>query len=336
MSIKKANEFYDQLDHYQKKFIQDKTINATYSIRKWLAFLSKAVAYDTYADKALKTLAFRNAWLIIFMVLSTIATFFILFIFPAPIILGVLLYFNVKTQKKFKGRDMNNYLRTFYFPVLDVLKDKAGEDAKLAASLNFNDPRKEPAEKSTQFGRNVYAYEATYILTKVILKDQSTLEFIIGDLLKDLNWTKTSASGKTKYKSKSKVAHLCIIKLSVSKFRYSVMSNELPENITLEDKGDILVLKNKIKVKKEGKNRVLSPKALFDGLQFLYALLLDSGGNPVHGQSNQVADSEFDEAALFATVWAGEYFDDYDYDSFDYEDSSYHFSDNDSESIFDS
>lgn len=336
MSIKKANEFHNQLDQSQQKFIQDKTINATYSIRKWLSFLSKAVAYDTYADKALKSLATRNVLLIISLIISIIATFFLIFIFPFPIILGVLLYFNVKTQKKFKGRDMNNYLRTFYFPVLDVLKDKAGEDAKLAASLNFNDPRKGVAVKSKQSGRNLSAYEATYILTKVILKDQSTLEFIIGDLLKDFNWTKRSASGKTKYKSKSKVAHLCIIKLSVSKTKYSVQTDRLPNHIGLEDKGDVLVLKNKIKIKKEGKGRVLPPKALFDGLQELYAFLLDSGGNPIHGKSPGVADSELDEAALFATVWSGTYFDDYDYDSFDYEDSSYHFSDNDSESIFDS
>lgn len=335
MSIKKANEFYNQLDSNQQKFIQDKTINATYSIRKWLGFLSKAVAYDTYADKALKTITTRNVLLIIFLIISFVASFFLFILIPVPIFLGFLLYLNRKAQRKFKGRDLNNYLRTFYFPVLDVLKDKAGEDAKLAAVLNFNDPRKTEPEKSVRFGRKVNAYESTYILTKVILKDQSALEFIIGDLITDLNWTKRSASGKTKYKSKSKVAHLCIIKLTVDKTKYSIQTPDIPPNITVEEKGDTLVLKIKIKVKKVGKNLVMGPKVLFDGLQELYAILLISGNQSQMGQSGSMAD-DIDEGALLATVWAGEYFDDYDYDSFDYEDNSYYFSDNDSESIFDS
>ncbi|MGB3465527.1 MAG: hypothetical protein WBA74_09660, partial [Cyclobacteriaceae bacterium] len=192
MSIKKAKEFYEQLDRGQKQFIQEKKINATYSIRKWMGFLSKAVAYDTYADKALKTYKNRNIWLIIGLIATVIGSIFIIFLIPIPLILAILLYINIKNQKSFKSRDLNNYLRIFYFPVLEVLKEKAGEDAKLAASLNFNDPRQGEVAKSVEFGRNISQYEATYILTKVLLKDQSSLEFVIGDLLKDLNWTKTS------------------------------------------------------------------------------------------------------------------------------------------------
>jgi len=247
MSIKKANDFYNSLDPIQQKFVREKTINATYPIKKWLSFLSKAVAYDTYTDKALKTFTTRNVLLIIGLIISTFAVFVLFFLIPIPLILGLLLYFNLKNQKKFKGRNLNNYLRLFYFPVLDVLKGKAGEDAKLTASLNFKNPRDSTPEKSSIAGRKVKAYDSTYILTKVTLRDDSALEFIIGDAIKDLNWTKTSASGKTKYKSKSKVAHICIIKLSVSKSKYSVQNPNVPVNISIEEKGDSLVLKTKLR-----------------------------------------------------------------------------------------
>ena len=91
----------------------------------------------------------------------------------------------------------------------------------------------------------------------------------------------------------------------MSKTKYTVQTDTLPNHIGLEDKGNVLVLKNKIKIKKEGKGRVLPPKALFDGLQELYNYLLDTEGNPIHGKSPEATDSELDEAALFATVWSG-------------------------------
>lgn len=336
MSIKKADEFFEQLDPGQKQFLLDKEINATYSIRKWIGFLSKAAAYDTYADKAIIKLRDRKVWLILGLVVTVIASIFIFYLLPIPLLLAFLLYKTLEAQKKFKGRDLNNYLRGFFFPVLEVLKDKAGENTKLSASLNFNDPRKGKAQHSTQAGRKVAQYEATYILTKVILKDDAALEFVIGDLLKDLNWSKRSASGKTKFKSKSKVAHLCIIKLSVPKSKYSIQVPDIPEDVAVEEKGDLLILKKKIKIKRVGKDHVMSPKALFDGLQSLYALLLDPGNDGDRMNLSNEQREDFSDEAMIATVWSGGYFDDYDYDSFDYTDTSYGAYDDGAESIFDS
>ncbi|MGB3466356.1 MAG: hypothetical protein WBA74_13845, partial [Cyclobacteriaceae bacterium] len=117
----------------------------------------------------------------------------------------------------------------------------------------------------------------------------------------------------------------------------SVQHPNLPEDITVEEKGDQLVLKKKIKTKRIGKDHIMSPKVLFDGLQSLYAILLNpdsDGGTDLNLKGEGMDD--YDDSALVATVWAGSYFDEYDYDSFDYRDSSYSSYDDEEGSIFDS
>jgi len=67
-------------------------------------------------------------------------------------------------------------------------------------------------------------------------------------------------------------------------------------------------------------------------LQSLYAIV----NAPADGTQRIETSGDLEDSTMLATVWTGTYFDEYDYDSFDYEDSSYHFADDDSDSIFDS
>lgn len=329
MSIKKANKFFDELDRHQQEFVTNKQINANYSIAKWLKFLGRAVAYDTYGDKATSTLKKRNTIFIVMMIAGVIVCFFFLYAIPVPLIGLALFLRNRSVLKKFKHRDLNNSLRVFFFPVLQALKDMAGEDAKLAASLDFSDPRSKTAERSQVFNRNVDTFVSTYIMAKVKLKDQANLEFILGDQIKDMNWTKTSASGKTKYKSKSKVTHNCLIKLTVPKSRYP---QELPDkdgDVGIDQKGDFYVLKTKIKEKRTGKDHILEHYQLLAGIQKIYAVL----SNQTPSRDDEVLD---EEGYASGVIFTEEYFDEYDYDSFDYEDSGYFGDDEDGSSIFDS
>ncbi|MEL7148433.1 MAG: hypothetical protein AAFO69_18815 [Bacteroidota bacterium] len=334
MSIKKANKFFNELDRNQQVFVIDKQINASYSIGRWIKFLSRAVAYDTYGDKATATLKKRRTIFFVILFGGLFLPFLSIFLIIVPIIGVILLLMNRKKLKIFEHRDLNNSLRQFFFPVLQVLKDMAGEEAKLTASLDFSDPRSKQAEKSKAFNRNISTFEATYIMGKVRLKDKANLEFIVGDQIKDMNWTKTSASGKTKYKNKSKVTHSCLIKLTVSKTEYP---GELPDqsgDVFIEHKGDLRVLKTKAKVKRTGRDHILEPDQFFRAIKKIYTVLTDETGAATASDHN-VTGIE-DDGHIPAMIFANTYFDDYDYDSFDYEDSSYFGDEEDGTSIFDS
>ena len=333
MSIKKANKFYDELDRHQRQFVADKQINANYSIARWIKFLSRAAAYDTYGDKATATLKKRSALFIVLMIAGVVISFFTLYALPLPLIALALFLHNRSILKKFKHRDLNNSLRIFFLPVLQALKDMAGEEAKLAASLDFSDPRSKQAENSRVFNRNVYTFESTYIMSKVRLKDHAILEFIVGDQIKDINWTKTSASGKTKHKNKSKVTHSCLIKLTVSKSTYKKELPDHTEDVVIDRKGDLYILKTKIKVKRTGKDHNLTPDQFFIGVRKIYAVL--AGEAPTQ-QDIDEAHFHDDDGYIPYMIFADDYFDDYDYDSFDYQDSGYFGDEEDGTSIFDS
>ena len=99
-------------------------------------------------------------------------------------------------------KDINNYMRKFFMPVLSILKDKAGEEAKLAASLDFRIPREAIQPQIGQVGiRNVKSYSPNYVRSKVQLKDGAILEFSVADQIHDFSWYKTNARKKRKYKN---------------------------------------------------------------------------------------------------------------------------------------
>ncbi|MDN5203663.1 hypothetical protein QQ008_19900 [Fulvivirgaceae bacterium BMA10] len=345
MSASKAISFYNSLSPQQKQFIKEKTISSTFTIRKWLGFLNKAVAYDTFGDKALKRM---NVWLVVLIVFTVISSIFVTvivaesgqaFLILLPIILIALIIFQSMRIAKFKHRNLNNYLRLFFFPLLEVLKNKAGENAKLSANLDFRVPRKAlTPDKHKVNGRNLKLYQPKHILGSVMLLDGSYLDFIVGDDIKDFSYWKTSSSGKRKYKTKSKIVHRYFIKMTIPKEKYELKSTNLPAEILFSEDNGNYIFKLKGKSKISGKNHVLPVKTFFGSIEYIYSFLVERNGYQT--ERTEAIEHERDEPLidpiLPMVMWSGGYFDSYDYETFDYEDETQYMTDDGNATIFDS
>ncbi len=333
----KASKLYNSLTHQQKQFYQEKTLSTTMKIKAWISFLSRVSSLDKLEDDMT---AILMRWAIASFVVAFVSIIaaavseigWILFGTLLLVIVGIVLLIR---RKKLKQKDVNNYLRLFFLPILNVLKDKAGDDAKLSASLDFRNPRKvlEPV-KSTIGVRKQKLYSPTYIISKVPLTDDTLLEFAVKDDIKDLRWTKRSASGKTKYKSKTKFVHQCFIKMTLPKKEYTWNGTEAP-GVQIIDHNDQYVAKVKVKIKKVG-DHVLHVKAFFDAIQSVYGQFQPL--NPTTNAPTSKDESVEYEDVFMAVpyVWYGGYFDRYDYDSFDHSDTGEVMMDDDATNVFDS
>ena len=342
------SSIYNSFSEQQKQFVDEKTISATLRIEKWLGFLAKTVKYDHKIDKEVSLMGTLTWVGVIGIIISIIAAFVAENPFIALGVLAFILLIIISQVRKSKlhSKDLDNYLRLFFIPVLSILSEKAGKDAKLSASLDFRIPRKSltPTESKVR-GRNLKLYEPKYIATRVLLKDGVSLEFAVKDDIKDYSWTKRSASGKMKYKSKTKFTHQCFLKMTLPKSEYE-LSRTPPANIIIEEMGESYVAKSKIKVKVIGTSKVLNPKKLFEGIQQIYDCFLSFRMGEEQPKKAERSDEEEyetedyyendDNMMLGAMMWHGDLFDRYDYDNFDYANSNEFMVDDDSVTVFDS
>lgn len=324
MSIRKANQFYQELTPQQKHFVDNKTINTTLSIKHWIAFLAKASAFDEYCDKARQTLTVRIT-LLVLAVIGTIILSIALevyYLLALPAVLSILLFNAVQTRRHFVSRDINNYLRLFFMPFLETMRQKAGEDAKLSASLDFRDPftALTPEKYDYRYSgrtRNVKQYEPKMIIAGVTLSDGSYLETVLVDEIRSISYT--NANGKSK--SKTKTQHKLFIRLSASKKVYRRKSVPLPENIEMNEDADQFVFKLKDK-HKEATYGVLSPALYFGALGSLYHLIEPARGGSAESISTQQAAPGMETTSditgsqlMEALVWDDVIFSNYEYDS---------------------
>lgn len=344
MSISKAKQFYQELTPQQKHFVDNKVINTTLSVKHWLGFLSKASAYDDYSDKARQTLSIRMALVVVGIIGLVIlalgrANYYLL---ALPVILGIVLFNMAQTRSQFASRDINNYLRLFFMPFLEVVRQKAGEEAKLSASLDFRDPFKvlKPTKQEVNVqGRKRYIniYEPKMIIAGVTLLDNSYLETVVMDEIKKVNYT----NPRGKSKSKTKTVHRIFIRLTASKNVYTRNDSSIPPHVEFTDQADSYSFKLKEK-KKEDTYGVLKPSEFFTELALLYGLLQPlhgaaAGGpaptEPIPGASSMTGTGSGITEAL---VWNDLLFNNYDYDSVSRRGSGVPGSDNESRNIFDS
>jgi hypothetical protein len=344
MSISKANQFYQELTPQQKHFVDNKTINTTLSVKHWISFLGKASAYDEYSDKARHTLTVRITWMTVAVIGFSIAgfatEFYYLLIVPA--ILAVFLFNAAQSRSQFTKRDINDYLRLFFIPFLEAIRKKAGDEAKLSASLDFRDPFKaiKPQKSDIMVAgrkREVNVYEPKIIIAGVTLTDNSYLETVVMDEIKKVSYT----NPRGKSKSKTKTVHRLFIRLTADKNVYKRNEKELPANIEFSDSADSYLFKLKDK-KKEAVYGVLQPGEFFTELTILFGLLqplhgisgagqTTTGITPIPGVPASGIGSVVD-----AMVWNDSLFNNYDYDSVSRRGSGLSGTDDQSRNIFDS
>lgn len=337
MSVKKANAFYQELTPEQKHFVDNKTINTTLSLKHWLSFLSKASAFDAFADKARTTLGIRIALLSVGVVASVIATISldIYYILIATAILGVFLFNAIQSWRNFASRDINNYLRLFFIPFLETIRQKAGDDTKLSASLDFRDPLKvlTPTQSEVTVAgrkRKIQLYEPKLVIAGVSLHDNSYLETVLLDEITKISYR--NANNKTK--SKTKTLHRLFIRLTVSKDVYKRNDLTVPSHIEVSESADQYIFKLKHK-EKEQVYGILTPGVFFGALSSLYQYL-----QPIHGATPEGGSFITPETGagrlVEALVWNDILFNDYDYDSVSRRSSGDVSGSDESRSIFDS
>ena len=346
MSMSRALKFYQELSEDQKKFIDEKQISATFSIKKWQAFLSKAAAYDTYGDKAIDGLAKKFALYLVLAIVSIIVAFMVdLLIFIASAVFITLFVRQIMIKNKFEKRDMNNYLRLFFFPLLDVLKLKAGEDAKLSAQLDFRIPTRDQKPKEYSVDKKkIREFSQNYIIAKCQLKDAVLLEFVVADGIKEMKYWKRSASGKQKHKSKTKVTHQYYVKITAPKSEYS-LKGKIPEMVRFEETDTDFVFKLKTKAKIDNKSHVLPVKEFLANIQQIYELIRANDpekweikekkpeGVGVEAEREEYYD---DYTGVSMMMWSGGYFDRYDYESFESSETGIYDDASDEDTFFDS
>lgn len=329
MSALKAKKFFDSLNPQQKQFVSDKTISTTLSVKNWIAFLKKASLYDHYADQSIDSKKGLVGACVIFAIVSL---FFIPFdqpyFYTIPLVLVLAAYYLYTRRKKYEKHDINNYFRLFFMPFLEMLYVKAGEEAKLSASLDFRNPKKSVPPVKTLVGRrDLYTYQAKYILAKVSLLDGSYLEFVVADDIKVFHYS--SASGRSK--SKTKTVHHYFIRLSLPKHVYKLKNQTLPENVTLEDTTSDYTFKFKGK-QKDSSYALLQLSVFVAGLQSLYNMAEEINATPTQTdldtsehlkKPDEVTNSGFttsdsytsESNALPFMLWSDSLFNQNDYDS---------------------
>ena len=157
----------------------------------------------------------------------------------------------------------------------------------------------------------------------------------IQDDIKDMSWTKTSASGKTKYKRKTKTVHNGLVKMILPATHYT-WNQTTGEDMEIVAQEEVFEAKKKLKVKVVG-DHILSVKYLFEAIEDIYAQFTPQGEQRVREQ--EVGETEFhndSDAVVAAYIWHGAYFDRYDYDSVDYHDTSDVSYEDDEGTVFDS
>ncbi len=326
-----AKKFYQSLTLQEKRFIDDKTMSTTMSVKNWIAFLTRASAYDAYRDK----LASRSGWSIALGVFLTIISTVVYFnteiswIIAFPAVFGFVTAWLIFQRATLKSRDLNNYLRMFFMPFLKMMEDFAGPEAKFSAAVDFRDPLKSNTPTaSTVRGRSMRLYQPKYIAGKITIKDGTFFETVIADDIKVFSYT--NANGKSK--SKTKTVHHYFIRMSLPKQTYRSKGLKLLQGMTFEETNDALIYKLKGKAK-EMNYGILKLNTFQTGIKHIYMQVENLTAPPTVESSDRVKNdtpkstSEIQEgvtsdgnSSIAATFWASTYFQDHDYTSTDFRD----------------
>ncbi|MEM9340368.1 MAG: hypothetical protein AAGA66_16655 [Bacteroidota bacterium] len=306
----------------QKHFLKEKTLSSTMKVKDWIGFLSFIAKLDKEGDQKVSLFAKLAVASFVLAVVSFFITpsFGAIFlIVPVSLVVAGIVF--IRYRKKLKTQDINNYLREFFIPALHLLKEKAGEQSKLSAKIDFRNPRTVlKPEIGKHQGRNQKRYLPVYIIAKIVLKDESLLEFVVQEDIKDLKWKKRSSSGKIKFKTKTKLTQLCTIKMTLLKTSYT-WKGTTNSDVDVSDTGDHYLAKTKAKVKKTGEN-ILHVKVFIDAIQAVYDQFepvdpVSSAITPTPDTQKE-SDTHEEIGVLAPYIWYGGYFDRYDYDSFDH------------------
>lgn len=254
-----AGQIFDTLTAEQRQFVQTQKISGKHKIKHWLDLLEKLALWDEKADKK-RVIMGKPGVSIFFAVVGAIAAVVGIFLKNYWVVLGgagafvllLPLYFYLLARYQQMEMDLRNHFRLFVMPLLYVLREEAGEDAKLKMQLDFSYPDqaqyrvKSPPNKPKLPPYTTAAYfSINWLQAELELSDGTLLAVELNDYVRTRTRTR-NARGKAKLKVKRKIKHSIKATLSFPKARYQ--PSDTPNKATRQDSDTHIVAQAKQKL----------------------------------------------------------------------------------------
>jgi hypothetical protein len=235
MSFIKEYKTYSSLTPEQKRFVEDKYIEASRTPSEWLAFFARIAEYDRHGDSGRKLLGRAGigfaiaAFVSIFV--SVVAESFIpsLVVWPIAILMGLLYLIKKKS-------DLPNKFREFVVPLVSILREEMRASEPLFLHLDFRGGTEQYKQTSGEHFKTAKR-PASYVKADITerffsdiwiegrarLADDSRLELAIVDHICERKVGKRNARGKYKTKTKYKIKSVIEARLQLPQEDYALM-----------------------------------------------------------------------------------------------------------------
>ncbi len=270
--INLTNRHFAKLSADQKQFLEEGTISASMSARKWIRFLEPICQHDERRDSARTPLILLLVALgigLIFLgysILSDIeSSFNDLFLSPL-FLLGIAAFIgtSILLYKSYEG-DINNNIREFIYPLMSLMSLEIGNRKKIKMDINFNKPllakeiTKNIDHDSGGFfssGRrhlNSKFYEYPVLKLSCNLIDGTRVQWNVLDSIRERAQRSSRGRRKIKHKLKRKM----LLSMSFPKSVYSIDSSTLAENKRFRESDEKITYRRILKEKHTGKFAIL-------------------------------------------------------------------------------
>jgi len=225
-----SGNIYSLLDEEQKKFADTKKVSATHRLRQWLKFFEKTEAYDERLDYEYTWLGGCSPYaLLILGFIGSIVGFanqFIWLFIPALLafIAGIVMIVAGKNNRR---RQINNHFRLYVLPLLHILREDAGDEARVQLNCDFSDFELpayaiKPPAHAPQVPSNTQQeyFEVKWLEMQIELLDKTELKIELSDLVRRRTRRRRNPRGKMKTKIKHKTTHKIKLKIAFHKDRY--------------------------------------------------------------------------------------------------------------------
>ncbi len=145
-SLATPKQIFEQLSVSQRRFLLEKTMTDTKTVREWLEFLQPIVAYDAMIDSATARLKVSLRFLLAMAAFNLLVAVVIqnLWVGLLGMTMAGLAVYQWTSRLAISKRDLSNHLRKFFYPLLASFRDVLDEDLELQASFHLREKDESP------------------------------------------------------------------------------------------------------------------------------------------------------------------------------------------------
>ena len=166
-------------------------------------------------------------------------------------------------------------MRRVLFPFALTMQEEAKVDSKIAINFDANhlvDDKylSNETKRKSRYGRSIQTYTQNWLNAQVTLVDNTDLQINCEKNVYEIKIVKRSASGKTKYKSKTKSRDSIVIKAVMSKQQYALSGIEPLPNLLIDEDSDSIAIQAKYKFKTAGL-KTMQAQTIFELVHQMYS-----------------------------------------------------------------